>query len=1077
MNRWALVLLAVLLAIVNSGCSGIVSGNTSAIQGAPSITAQPAGQTVTVGQTATFTVAATGSAPLSYQWRKNSVAIAGMTSSSYTTPATTTADNGAQFTVVLSNSVGSGSSSVAMLTVSAASVPPLITTQPASQTVTAGQTATFSVAATGTAPLTYQWKKNSVVISGVNSSSYITPVTMSSDSGAQFTVVVSNAAGSVTSSAAMLTVSAASVPPSITTQPASQTVTAGQTATFSVAATGTAPLTYQWKKNSAVISGVNSSSYITPVTMSSDTGAQFTVVVSNAAGSVTSSAAMLTVSAASVPPLITTQPASQTVTAGQTATFSVAATGTAPLTYQWKKNSVVISGVNSSSYITPVTMSSDSGAQFTVVVSNAAGSVTSSAAMLTVSAASVPPSITTQPASQTVTAGQTATFSVAATGTAPLTYQWKKNSAVISGANSSSYITPVTMSSDSGAQFTAVVSNAAGSATSSAAILTVNAASTLQITTAQLAGGTVAGSYSATLSASGGSTPYTWSLASGTLPNGLALNAAGSISGTPSLAGSFSFTVQVKDAAAQSASRNFSINVASPVPTVAITSPASGATVSGTISVSGTASDSVSISSVQVAVDGGSYSNASGTNNWTFGLNTASLSNGAHSLSAKATDAAGISATSSPLPVTVNNGTTASDCTLFASPSGNDANSGSSSSSPKTFTGAAAVTQPGSVVCLLGGTYNLSSTFYPPTSGSPSSWIVYKNYGNGPVNLVWTAGAIAQPMFKFGSGTFPSGPAYLEFRGLNLDGQNNALDGFFCLGGHHLRFIGNVINNTGGSGVGAVRCDYLTSDHNLINHNGYLYGWTSAISYNSAQWFDSYPGFHNIISNNIITGEYDGSSNHTDGNGIILDLSNGSYVYSTANTPPALIINNVVYGNGGRCIQAFVVTNFWIVNNTCYKNNLDTSLGNAGSFVTINSNNGYFINNITVAWQSNNPSYDQGGTNANIHYYADMYLGSANSFSYSDPAQFIQADPLFLTPPVYSPTALGQYATSLAPALLGNGLTLVPLSPAYSRGIDPSTLPGLPANIVSDLKLYIYTDVNGKARPQGGGSDLGAYQH
>jgi len=72
------------------------------------------------------------------------------------------------------------------------------------------------------------------------------------------------------------------------------------------------------------------------------------------------------------------------------------------------------------------------------------------------------------------------------------------------------------------------------------------------------------------------------------------------------------------------------------------------------------------------------------------------------------------------------------------------------------------------------------------------------------------------------------------------------------------------------------------SDHNLINHNGYLYGWTSAISYNNDQWFDNYSGFHNIVSNNIITGEFDGSSNHTDGNGIILDLG--------GNTPPALII-------------------------------------------------------------------------------------------------------------------------------------------------------------------------------------------
>src|SRR5258708_4743547 len=125
-------------------------------------------------------------------------------------------------------------------------------------------------------------------------------------------------------------------------------------------------------------------------------------------------------------PSITTQPASQTVTAGQPAAFTVAATGTAPLTYQWKKNGTAISGATSSSYTTPATTSSDNGAQFTVTVSNSTGSVTSNAATLTVSAAAVAPSITTQPASQTVTAGQPAAFTVAATGTAPLTYQWEK---------------------------------------------------------------------------------------------------------------------------------------------------------------------------------------------------------------------------------------------------------------------------------------------------------------------------------------------------------------------------------------------------------------------------------------------------------------------------------------------------------------------------------------------------------------------------------------------------------------------------------------------------------------------------
>ncbi|HYL65246.1 MAG TPA: Ig-like domain-containing protein, partial [Candidatus Methylomirabilis sp.] len=498
-------------------------------------------------------------------------------------------------------------------------------------------------------------------------------------------------------------------------------------------------------------------------------------------------------------------------------------------------------------------------------------------------AAAVAPSITTQPASQSVTAGQTATFSVAAMGTAPLTYQWKRNGANISGTNSSSYTTPTTSTADNGAQFSVVVSNSAGNATSTTATLTVNAASTpLQISTAQLPGGTVAGVYSSALAATGGSTPYSWSLFSGSLPSGLTLNASGTISGTPSLAGSFPFTVQVKDSSSQSASRNFSVNVATPSPSVAITSPVSGTTVSGTISVSGTASDSIAISSIQLSVDGSSYSNASGTSNWSFSLNTNSLSNGSHTLIAKATDAASVSASSSPVNITVSNGSLASDCTLFASPSGMDSNSGASPSTPKSFQGAANATQPGSVVCLLGGTYNFSSSFTPPSNGSPSSWIVYKNYGDNPVNIQWTGPADASAMFQLGTGGFPSGPAYLEFRGLNLDGQGNAGDAFFCRGGHHLRFISNSMSNTGGSGVGSRDCDYLTADHNLINHNGYMpastsvpqwYGWTSGISYNSNQWFDNYTGFHNIISNNIVVGEFDSSSNHTDGNGIILDLS------------------------------------------------------------------------------------------------------------------------------------------------------------------------------------------------------------
>src|SRR5213079_1020729 len=211
-----------------------------------------------------------------------------------------------------------------------------------SQTVSTGQTATFTVTATGTAPLSYQWQKNGTVIGGATAASYTTPATTASDNGDQFTVVVSNAAGSVTSMAAALTVSATLVAPTITTQPASQTVTAGQTATFTVTATGTAPLSYQWQKNGTAIGSATAASYTTPATTASDNGDQFTVVVSNAAGSVTSRAAALTVSTTPVTPTITAQPASQTVSAGQTATFTVTATGTAPLSYQWQKNGTAI---------------------------------------------------------------------------------------------------------------------------------------------------------------------------------------------------------------------------------------------------------------------------------------------------------------------------------------------------------------------------------------------------------------------------------------------------------------------------------------------------------------------------------------------------------------------------------------------------------------------------------------------------------------------------------------------------------------------------------------------------------------
>jgi len=195
-----------------------------------------------------------------------------------------------------------GSSTICNITLSNSLMAPSITTQPVSQSVIVGQMATFSVANSGSAPLTYQWMKNGVAISAASSSNYSTPVTIIIDNGAHFIVAVANASGTVTSSAALLTVTAPIIAPSITLQAMAQSITAGQAATFSVATTGAAPVTYQWSRNSSLIIGATSSLYTTALTAVSDNGSQFTVRVSNSAGIVVSIPATLTVKPVAVPP-------------------------------------------------------------------------------------------------------------------------------------------------------------------------------------------------------------------------------------------------------------------------------------------------------------------------------------------------------------------------------------------------------------------------------------------------------------------------------------------------------------------------------------------------------------------------------------------------------------------------------------------------------------------------------------------------------------------------------------------------------------------------------------------------------
>jgi hypothetical protein len=262
--------------------------------GTPIFVLHPVSQSVTEGGYVVLQAFARGQAPLRYQWQRNGVDVVGATSAVLLIDPVRNADNGAVYRVVASNGAGSTPSENATLTV--ASLPPAIGTQPAAVSVVTGQGATFTVTMLPQgAPLNYQWRRNGNDIQGAISASYTLDNAQLADSGALFSVRVSNAVGDVVSNTALLTVSAAPVAPSITTQPAAVSVNVGQSATFSVVATGSAPLTYQWRRNGVDIANARESSYTINATALSDNGAVFSVVVTNGVGNRTSGTATLTV--------------------------------------------------------------------------------------------------------------------------------------------------------------------------------------------------------------------------------------------------------------------------------------------------------------------------------------------------------------------------------------------------------------------------------------------------------------------------------------------------------------------------------------------------------------------------------------------------------------------------------------------------------------------------------------------------------------------------------------------------------------------------------------------------------------
>jgi hypothetical protein len=280
------------------------------------------------------------------------------------------------FVVQVSDGGGGTDSITVNVTVNA---PPDITTQPQSRTVSQGAMVHFWVVASGTAPLSYQWKHNGSNISGATSAAHGILSAQLSHEGT-YTCRVWNAYGEDTSDPATLSVHAG---PVITTNPASPTFAQWTSiAHVWVHATGSPPLNYQWKKDDVDISGATSAAHGMRWVKLTDAG-NYTCRVWNTYGDVVSLPGTVSVTPADIAPVILTQPQSRTVAPGTRLHFWVDATGSPPLHYQWRLNSVNIPGGTSRAHGILSAQVQHEG-EYTCKVSNDFGDTTSDPGTLTI---------------------------------------------------------------------------------------------------------------------------------------------------------------------------------------------------------------------------------------------------------------------------------------------------------------------------------------------------------------------------------------------------------------------------------------------------------------------------------------------------------------------------------------------------------------------------------------------------------------------------------------------------------------------------------------------------------------------
>ncbi len=529
--------------VISGDCGPDVTSNIATLTvyrntsvGIPVITATPVCQN---GNT-NISVTATGD-NLTYLWKKDGLAITsgnvtGITNNTLVISNAAVTDGGV-YTCTVTGACGSPQTSVnATVTVNPTTV---ITSQPSNYVKCAGDEVIFTVAATG-AGLTYQWKiggaaganvsdglqASGATISGATTNQMKISGTTISEAGS-YACVITGTCGSVNSDPASLTVN---IPVAISIQPPALTpVCQGASTEINVTSSGTA-VQYRWKKgtsylvNGGSISGVNTSKLVISNALSTDAGF-YSCEISNSCNTVNTQIAELRVNPL---PAFTVNPAGATLCSGENIQLMVTATGAVPVSYQWQFNAIDIPGANSSTLTLNGLITSNSGAYTCIITPASCGSATSTPAVLTVNPAV---DISIHPATTSVCQGTTAIFSVTATGTAPLTYQWKYNNTPISnggrisGATSNELRISLAAEADEGI-YKCDIASGCGSETSGSAILSVDPATA--ITVQPLSQTIVAGTDAIfSISAAGIITNYQWQMNGSPIIDGMKYSGSG----------------------------------------------------------------------------------------------------------------------------------------------------------------------------------------------------------------------------------------------------------------------------------------------------------------------------------------------------------------------------------------------------------------------------------------------------------------------------------------------------------------------------------------------------------------------